>query len=53
MSPLKQFKNGILPADVACKSGFELILKASTGNPACVFPNTVSKLLTVGWGILP
>lgn len=53
LSPLKQVKTGILPPDVACKTGFELILKSTTGNPACVFPPTASKLVSIGWGILP
>lgn len=53
LSPLKQVKTGILPPDVACKTGFELILKSTTGNPACVFPPTASKLVSVGWGVLP
>ena len=53
MSPLKQIKAGILPDDVACRSGFELILKSSTGNPACVLPSTASKLVSVGWGVWP
>jgi glucose/arabinose dehydrogenase len=53
LSPLKQVKTGILPSDVACKTGYELILKSTTGNPACVFPPTVSKLVSVGWGVLP
>jgi hypothetical protein len=53
LSPLKQVMTGILPPDVACKTGFELILKSTTGNPACVFPPTASKLVSVGWGVLP
>jgi len=53
LSPLKQVKTGILPPDVVCKTGFELILKSTTGNPACVFPPTASKLVSVGWGVLP
>jgi len=53
MSPLKQIKAGILPEDVACRTGFELILKSSTGNPACVLPSTASKLVSVGWGVWP
>ena len=53
LSPLKQVKTGILPPDVACKTGFELILKSTTGNPACVFPPTASKLVSAGWGVLP
>jgi len=53
LSPLKQVKAGILPSDVACKIGYELILKYSTGNPACVFPPSASKLVSAGWGVLP
>jgi len=53
MSPLKQIQDGILPEDVACRTGFELILKSSTGNPACVLPSTASKLVSVGWGVWP
>jgi len=53
MSPLKQIQAGILPDDVACRTGFELILKSSTGNPACVLPSTASKLVSVGWGVWP
>jgi len=53
MSPRKQIQDGILPEDVACRLGFELILKSSTGNPACVLPSTASKLVSVGWGIWP
>jgi glucose/arabinose dehydrogenase len=53
LSPLKQVKIGILPSDVACKTGYELILKSTTGDPACVFPPTASKLVSVGWGVLP
>ncbi len=53
MSPLKQIQAGVLPGDVACRSEFELILKSSTGNPACVLPSTASKLVSTGWGIWP
>lgn len=53
LSPLKQFRDGILPVNVSCKLGFELILKSSTGNPACVFASSASKLVTAGWGVWP
>ena len=52
-SPLKQIMEGVLPTDVLCKTGFELILKSTSGNPACVTPNTASKLIERGWGMLP
>jgi len=53
VSPLKQVKQGVLPTDIACKTGFELILKSNSGNPACVTPETASKLVSKGWGIFP
>ncbi len=53
LPPLKQVQVGILPGDVACKTGFELILKYSTGKPACVFPSSASKLVSTGWGVFP
>ena len=53
ISPLKQIMEGVLPTDVLCKTGFELILKSNSGNPACVTPNTASKLIDRGWGMLP
>ena len=52
-APLKQVREGILPTDVACKTGYELILKSTTGKPACVFAQTAPKLVSKGWGILP
>ena len=36
-----------------CKSGFELILKATTEKPVCVKPSTAEKLVLRGWGIMP
>ena len=47
-APLKQVREGILPTDVACKTGYELILKSTTGNPACVFAQTAPKLVAKG-----
>jgi glucose/arabinose dehydrogenase len=52
-SPLKQVKEGILPSDVSCKTGFELILKSTNGKPACVFDKTAPKLVAKGWGVFP
>jgi len=50
LSPLKQFNEGVLPTDIKCKIGFELLLKTTTGKPACVFPATAEKLISNGWG---
>ena len=49
LRPLQQVKEGIAPEDVECKSGFELIFKASDGSPACVSPATATKLVALGW----
>ena len=53
LSPLKQFSLGILPIDVKCRMGFELLLKITTGTPACVTPSTADKLVSYGWGARP
>jgi len=49
LRPLQQVKEGIAPEDVKCKSGFELIFKASDGSPVCVSPATATKLVALGW----
>jgi len=48
LSPLKQINNEILPIEVECKVGLELIFKSS-GAPACVKPKTAEKLIERGW----
>ncbi len=53
LSPLKQFSLGILPIDVKCRMGFELLLKTTTGTPACVTPSSADKLISYGWGTRP
>jgi hypothetical protein len=47
-SPLKQFESGIPVQDVKCRDGFVLIIKAN-GEPTCVKPTSVSRLLSHGW----
>jgi len=49
ISPLKQMQSGVLAKNVDCKSGFELIFKATNGNPACVSPASATKLIAMGW----
>jgi len=49
ISPLKQMQSGVLAKNVDCKSGFELIFKATNGNPACVSPASATKLIAIGW----
>lgn len=49
VSPLKQFKSGIMAENIQCKEGLELIFKAGSGSPACVKPETKIKLIERGW----
>jgi len=48
-SPLSQLKSGVLPQDIQCNEGKDLIFKPNGGNPACVKPATAEKLLERGW----
>ena len=49
LDPLEQFKSGISAKDVTCKEGFQLVIKAEDGSPACVKPDTAQKLIERGW----
>lgn len=48
-SPLAQFKSGISANDVKCKQGLQLVIKAEDNSPACVTPDTATKLMSRGW----
>ena len=48
-SPLAQFKSGISANDVKCKQGLQLVIKAEDSSPACVTPDTATKLMSRGW----
>lgn len=48
LSPLKQFKSGILGDEIQCKENLVLIQKYD-GSPACVTPETKIKLIERGW----
>lgn len=48
-SPLVQLKSGIAANNVKCQQGLQLVIKAENGNPACVKPDTVTKLVEWGW----
>lgn len=52
LSPLKQFKSGILAKSIQCKQDLVLITKTSNNSPACVKPGTAQKLVKRGWGVL-
>lgn len=49
--PLKQIKDGINPINVTCTEGLELVLKQTNGQPACLKPTSVAKLIERGWAI--
>ena len=49
--PLKQISDGIMPENVTCTEGLEIIQKASNGLPACVKPSSVEKLIQRGWAV--
>jgi len=49
--PLKQIQDGTDPSDVTCTEGLELIMKVSNGQPACIKPSSVEKLIERGWAI--
>jgi carboxymethylenebutenolidase len=49
--PLKQISDGVEPANVTCTEGLEIVLKKSNGNPACLKPSSVAKLIERGWAI--
>jgi hypothetical protein len=48
LSPLKQFKIGILDNEIQCKESLIFITKYD-GSPACVTPETKQKLIERGW----
>jgi carboxymethylenebutenolidase len=50
-SPLKQIQDGTKPINVTCTEGLELVLKFSNGQPACIRPDSVAKLIERGWAI--
>lgn len=51
MPPLKQITNGVLPEQIICKDGLELIFKMTDNFPACVQSESKSKLIERGWAI--
>jgi len=48
-SPNMQVSNGIEPSDVICKSGLELLMRVSSGDPVCLKPSSIERLLTIGF----
>jgi hypothetical protein len=50
LSPLQQFKSGISIDKIQCKEGLVIVTKYD-GSPACVKPETKTKLIERGWAI--
>lgn len=48
-SPLWQFKHGTKPNDIQCSSNFKLVFKSKDDTPACVSPENISRLVSIGW----
>jgi hypothetical protein len=48
-SPLAQFKSGIPAQNVKCEQGLQRVIKAEDNSPACVTPDTATKLMARGW----
>jgi len=51
LSPLQQFKSGVGIDQIKCKPSYHLVMKKTNGNPVCVKPESVSKLIERGWAI--
>lgn len=48
LSPLKQIKDGILPENIVCNEGLNLVFKIN-GQPACIQTASIEKLVAWGW----
>ena len=51
LSPLQQFKSGVGIEEIKCKSSYQLVMKKTNGNPACLRPATVATLIERGWAV--
>jgi len=51
-SPKKQLEKGVLPEDVLCKEGLQLVIR-NNGSPACVKPSTAEKFENRGLAFIP
>ncbi len=49
LSPLKQFKLGVEATDVICQPFLTLVIKSENNFPACVKPESVTRLTKQGW----
>jgi hypothetical protein len=53
ISPLKQLRIGVPQNDLKCKEGFVLAFKNQVFSPACLKPETFTKLKIRGWAFDP
>ncbi|HSD05147.1 MAG TPA: dienelactone hydrolase family protein [Nitrosopumilaceae archaeon] len=51
LSPRDQAKAGIPIDKILCSEGLQPVMKKNNGNPACVKPTSVVKLIEIGWAI--
>ncbi len=51
-APLRQIAFGVMPEEIKCNMGLELIIKHNQ-SPACVKLETAEKLEARGWGVMP
>lgn len=49
ITPLKQFESGTPAKSIACKDDLLLVIKSSSGSPACVKHDTANILIERGW----
>lgn len=49
IAPLQQHKIGVNPQSISCGAGLDLVVKSSSGQPACVKPETKQILIERGW----
>jgi len=52
LAPKKQTNSGILPSEIKCKMGLELVFKLTDNSPVCIKPETAIKIIQRGWGTL-
>ena len=48
-SPRKQMQMGVDVHQIQCKSGHELVFKATNWSPSCVKSSSVARLVEIGW----
>ncbi len=52
LPPKQQIMKGVLPEEIVCKEGLQLIFNSKNNSPACVKPQSAKQLVERGWGII-